>query len=196
MKKILYLFLILLTGCFFQTLSQFSEDDILDKKNIISNSGFESGKYEFDKIPDKWLILNKPENLVFWENGIHHNGERCLKIRNPNQKINLFSDAFNIHPENIYYSHCYVRADKSSNAHITLLFLAFDISGKRVNRFSRKIKPGKEWSKVELTTGFFKNSALFGRVVVSIPKKSNVTFWIDDVESYKVYKFRKRWEEE
>lgn len=199
MKKYIFLFfivLIILSGCFFQTLSQFSEDDIIGKKNKIPNSGFEDGIFGYEKTPDKWLIVNKPENLIFWENGIHHNGEKCLKIKNPNQKINIFSDAINIYPEDIYYTRCFVRADKSSNASITLLFLAFNITGKRVNRFVKKIKPGEEWSQIELVTGYFKNSALFGRVVISIPKKSGITFWIDDVESYKVYKFRKRWEEE
>jgi hypothetical protein len=70
-------------------------------------------------------------------------------------------------------------------------FLAFNAKGKRVNKFSNKGYPKEDWTQIDLTSGFLNSTARFGRIIISIPKKPDKIFWIDDVESYNVYKIQK-----
>ncbi|MBC8385533.1 MAG: hypothetical protein H8E57_08460 [Candidatus Cloacimonetes bacterium] len=194
-KLLFYALILIISGCFFGSLSQFSEEDIIGRTNVLSNSGFEEGNYPIDELPKEWLIVNKPLNVVYLDKNVAHQGTRSVKMINPPEKINLFSEAININPQEIYYTKCYVKVDSPVKVPVTLYFLGFTITGKRVDRFSQKIYPKQDWTKIELTAGFFDNSALFGRIAVSVPQKKGVTVWIDDVESYNVFKMRKRWEE-
>ena len=196
MNKLLYLsavLLIILSGCFFGSLSQFSDEEIAGKENLIQNSGFEEGNFKFDILPKHWLIINKPELEVFWDKTVSFKGERSLEIKNPSEEINLFSDAFNINPSSIYYSRCYVKADKPVSAPITIYFLTFNLKGKRMNRFVGKVIPKQQWTEINISSGFLKSTALFGRIVISFPKNKDITYWGDNVETYEVYKLRKRW---
>ena len=187
------LILIAFSGCFFGSLSQFSDEEIAGKENLIPNSGFEEGTYNYDILPEHWLIVNKPHFEIFWDRTNGFAGEKSLKIQSPSEEINLFSDAFNIDPGAIYYSRCFVKSNRQNAAPVTLYFLAFNLEGKKVNRFSSKIIPKQEWTEINLSSGFLKGDALFGRVVISFPKSKDVTYWIDNVETYEVYKLRKRW---
>ena len=100
------LILIAFSGCFFGSLSQFSDEEIAGKENLIPNSGFEEGTYNYDILPEHWLIVNKPHFEIFWDRTNGFAGEKSLKIQSPSEEINLFSDAFNIDTGAINYYRC------------------------------------------------------------------------------------------
>lgn len=191
MKKLLLILLVIISSCFFGSIMNFSEKDIVGKENVVFNPSFENGEFEANSMPEDWMVLNKPENQIFWDDNYRHSGGKSLKIQYPKSKINIISDAFPIDAEAVYYSRCFVKSSYQSNHPVTIRFLAFNSKGKRVNKFSSKGYPGEDWTQIDLTSGFLKSTARFGRIIISIPKKPDKIFWLDDIDSYNVYKIQK-----
>jgi len=182
---------VIISSCVFGSISDFSEKDIKDKENVIFNSSFEDGKFNEQNMPEHWMTLDNNTDYIFWDDVISRSGGKSLKIEYPDKKVNIVSETFPINSEYIYYTKCFLKTNYHSNHQIYIRFLAFNEKGKRVNKFSEKVYPGEEWTKGELTTGFFNSSARFGRIIISIPSKDDKTFWIDDIESFKVYRIQK-----
>ena len=103
----------------------------------------------------------------------------------------FISDSFPIDPESVYFTRCLIKSNYKSNHAVTIRFLAFDSKGKQLNKFTEKYYPDTDWTTMRLTTGFFKTAARFGRIVVSFPSKPDKVFWLDDLESYSVYRIQK-----
>ncbi len=191
MFNFLLVFTLIFSSCFFGSITDFSDKDIVGKQNSVINSGFEDGDYQYNHMPENWKVLDEPNENVFWDNTNFFNGEKSLKIEHPSSKISIISEAFEIDPEAVYYSRCFIKTNYQSNHSITFRFLAFNAKGKRVDKFSVKNYPKTDWTQVELTSGFFNRNAKFGRIIISFPKRPDKIFWIDDVESYNVYKIQK-----
>ena len=170
----------------------FSEKDIKNEKNVLVNPSFENGFYSYNEIPEGWMVMDKPNGTIFWDKDVHNSGEKSLKIENPRKTIRLISDSFVINPEAVYYIRAFVKSDRLTSKQITLQFIVFDKEGKKVNVFGKKFFIEDKWTKLSLTAGFFKSSAKFARIIISIPRKPDVTFWIDDVEVYNIHSFMKR----
>jgi hypothetical protein len=178
----------LISGCFFSTISNFSEKDIEGKENLVLNSSFEDGEYHMKNLPEGWTILNQPENVVTWDSGTAHNSKKCLKFTYPTEKVNLISESFPVQATAVHYTKCFVKVNRPIKEQVALRFLAFDANGKKMNTYSKKITPKMDWTIIELTTGFFKPNTKFGRIIVTIPRKTNAIFWIDEIESYDVHR--------
>jgi len=191
MEKIIIAFTVLLSSCFIGTVMNFSEKDIKGKENEVYNSSFENGDYDPDRLPDGWSLLDDKSNNILWDEDISCTGLKSLKIYNPKKKINLISDAFPIDADYVYYSRFFVKTNYDSNHLITIRFLAFDANGNRVSKFSENDLPKQDWTQIDLTSGFLKSTARFGRIIISIPKKSDKIYWLDNIESYAVYRIQK-----
>ena len=191
MEKIIIALLVFLSSCFFGTVMDFSEKDINGKENEVYNASFENGEYDPDEMPDGWSLLEDKSDNILWDNEISRTGLKSLKIQHPKNKINLISDAFSIDADYVYYSRFFVKTNYDSNQLITIRFLAFDANGNRVSKFSENELPKQDWTQIDITSGFLKSTARFGRIIVSIPKKPDKIYWLDDIESYAVYKIQK-----
>lgn len=192
MKKILIFLVLIVAGCFSGFVMNFSEDDIKNEENIIQNSGFEEGNYNYTALPEKWIIMDKPDKTIFWDKDVFHNGEKSLKINNPAKKINIVSDSFSIDPGAVYFVKAYIKSDRVTSKQIILNFIVFDKEGKKLNQFKKAFYPTADWTPIKLTAGFFKSGAKFARVIISVPRKRDGTFWIDDVNTYNIHSFKKR----
>lgn len=182
---------VIISSCVFGSISEFSEEDIKNKNNVVLNSSFENGEFNKNKLPSNWTSLDNNSEFIVWDDEHAHSGTKSLRTDFPTNNLNIISDAFSIDPESVYYTRCFVKTNYKSNHQIYIRFLAFNNKGEKVNKFSSKLYPKEDWTKAELTTGFFKNSAKFGRIIISIPDRDDKVFWMDDVESYKVYKIQK-----
>lgn len=191
MGKIIVALLIILSGCFFGSVMNFSEKDIKGKENEVYNTSFEDGEYSSNKLPDGWSLLKSDSDYIFWDNETSRTGAKCLKVEHLKDKINIISDAFPIDADYIYYSRFFVRTNYDSNHLITIRFIAFDTKGNKVSKFSENGLPKKEWTQIDITSGFLKSTARFGRIIISIPSKSDKIYWLDDIESYAVYRIQK-----
>ncbi|OPX26465.1 MAG: hypothetical protein B1H06_05645 [Candidatus Cloacimonas sp. 4484_143] len=191
MGKIIIVLFVFLSSCFLGTVMDFSEKDINGKENEVYNASFENGEYSPDKMPDGWSLLDNKLDHILWDNEISRTGLKSLKVQHPKNKINLISDAFPIDANYVYYSRFFVKTNYDSNQLITIRFLAFDVNGNRVSKFSENDIPKQDWTQIDITSGFLKSTARFGRIIISIPKKSDKIYWLDNIESYAVYKIQK-----
>jgi len=191
MEKIIIALLVVLSSCFFGSVMDFSEEDINDKENEVYNTSFEDGEYDPQKLPDGWFLLEDTFDYVSWNNETAHTGSKSLKVQYPKDNINIISDAFPIDADHVYYSRIFVKTNYNSNQSITIRFLAFNSKGKRVSKFSENGLPKQEWTQIDITSGFLNSTARFGRIIISIPKKSDKMYWLDDIESYAVYRIQK-----
>lgn len=191
MEKIIIALFIILSSCFWGSVMDFSEKDIKDNVNEVLNSSMENGEFTPDVLPENWFLLEGTTDFITWDNSNFHTGSKSLKIENPKENVNIISDAFPIDADYVYYSRLFVKTNYSSNQHITIRFLAFDTKGKRVSKFSDSGLPTQNWTQVDMTSGFLKSTARFGRIIISIPRKSDKIYWLDDVESYAVYRIQK-----
>lgn len=191
MEKIIITLLVILSSCFFGSVMNFSEKDIKDNENKVFNTSFENGEYDHQELPDGWFLLEDTSDYITWDNENSHTGSKSLKVEHPKEKINIISDAFPIDADHVYYSRLFVKTNYNSNQSITIRFLAFDVKGKRVSKFSNNGLPKQDWTQIDITSGFLKSTARFGRIIISIPRKSDKIYWLDDIESYAVYRIQK-----
>jgi len=191
MEKIILALFIILSSCFWGSVMKFSEKDIKDSVNEVLNSSMENGEFDPETLPDKWFLLEGTTDFITWDNSTFHTGSKSLKIENPKENINIISDAFPVDADYVYYSRLFVKTNYNSNQHITIRFVAFDVKGKRVSKFSDRGLPKQDWTQVDITSGFLKSTARFGRIIISIPRKSDKIYWLDDIESYAVYRIQK-----
>lgn len=164
----------------------YSRNDFLEKVNLIENSGFEIVNNMGSELPDGWIVLDNSNNNIFIDDQIAHSGSKSLKIKKPQSQINLTSDSFLVDPACSYYCRCFIKANQSSKEPVIFYFFTFDSGSKQVNRFSKRVYPTNDWTEVEITTDNMNMNSAFGRIVLSIPKESNINLWVDDMESYTI----------
>ncbi|MDO9578901.1 MAG: hypothetical protein Q7J16_13540 [Candidatus Cloacimonadales bacterium] len=191
MIKLIIAVTLVVTGCFFGSIIDFSEQDIKGKENVIFNSSFEEGEFAADPIPLGWIILNDMQSCVSSDLENFNSVQRSLLISHPHKKINLVSESFPLDPDGIYFSRCFLKTNYQSNQAVEILFVAFDSKGKQVNKYKTKAYPQENWTKVVMTASFFKPNARFGRIIISFPARPDKVFWLDDVESYNMYNIQK-----
>lgn len=179
---------IILAGCSFGTVIDLSSKEDVGKENILQNPGFESADPE-SALPINWSVVTEEEFPVEKCAISFHSGVSSLRIEQPESDVSLVSDAFEIDNTSVYYSRCFVRTDKMSNKPLTLHLIAFNKDGDIVNKYSREMIPSEDWTAIDFNSGFFKDSAITGRLVVSVPEKNDNSFWIDDAEIFKVHTF-------
>lgn len=191
MEKIILALFIILSSCFWGSVMDFSEEDIKDSENEVINTSFEDGEFDSKKLPDNWFLLEDTSEFITWDNNNPYTGTKSLKIEYPKNDVNIISDAFPIDADYVYYSRLFIKTNYNSNQHITIRFLAFDTKGKRVSKFSKNGLPKQEWTQIDITSGFLKSTARFGRIIISISRKSDKIYWLDNIESYAVYRIQK-----
>jgi len=191
---VLLVIIAVLSGCAFGTISRFSEKYTEGKTNVIANSSFEKKESYFSDQPEGWVVSNEMENSIVWEVEADDQQDKCIKIRNSFEKTYLISDEFSLNSQSVYYTKCQIKSEKPTSKSVILHLLAFDKNGKVVNEYSEEAVLNSDWNLVELTSGFFNQNAVTGRVSLSIPEDDDNAFWIDDVESYNVHKFAYRYQ--
>ena len=192
MKNLIFLGLLILAGCFSGFVMNLSEQDIHNKINLVPNFSFEEGEYNYNAMPDKWMVLDKPKKVVFWDKDTFYGGNKSLKIEHPSKSIKIISDSFIIDPGAVYFIKAFVKSQKTTSSQVIINFFVFNIEGKKVNIFKKKFFVEDKWTKLTLTSGFFKSSAKFARVIITIPRKPDNTFWVDNIGVYAVHSFMKR----
>jgi hypothetical protein len=184
--------ILLINACGVGFVMNFTDSELKNSENLVPNPGFEKGTYSYETLPDDWLVLEKKDKVVFWDDSISLNESKSIKVKNPSKKLTLISDAFLLNPESVYFASCYLKSDVMSVKNVVMYFHAFDDNGKKVNQFSRKLSPDTNWSRLALSIGFLKSSAKFGRITIMFPIDANNTYWVDDVNCFKVHSFQKR----
>lgn len=179
---------LIIAGCVFGSIAQFSESDIIGSHNEIRNSGFEEVT-DAENLPG-WTLLNEDASVSIVHNEFN-SGLASVQINRPEQKVRLISDSFPIDPESIYLNRFYLKNNYLSNHQVQVDFIAFDAAGKKVNNFKINVTPDNIWSKFTFNTGFFKPKARFARIMITFPARDDKIYWLDDVESFRIYRFQK-----
>ncbi len=184
---------ILLSSC--STISRFPGKNLNGEKNIINNPSFEIASLGSDSFPASWTSLDGQEDNIYTVDKSRDNIGKCLKIEKCNGYARLISDSFEIDAQAVYFTRCYVKSTNYNREPVILHFFAFDADGNKVNDFKTEIIIKENWTPIELTTGFFANSASVARLGISIPECSqNTAYWVDDVGSYNIHKFAYRYQ--
>lgn len=187
-KSIVLLFVVIvlfIAGCGTR-IHLYSREEFLNKVNLIENSGFENADSQNDGLPEGWIVLNNYSSKVVIDNSISHSGEKSLKINKPDPNLKLTSDSFEVDPSCSYYCHCFIKTNSACTEPVMFYFFTFDNGSKQVNRYSKKVYPTSEWTEVEITTDNMHENAMFGRIVLTIPKESDINLWVDDMESFTI----------
>ncbi|MCK4957232.1 MAG: hypothetical protein KAS49_06310 [Candidatus Cloacimonetes bacterium] len=179
----------MLSSCFLGSISDFSEKDIRDNENEIYNCSFEQGEYGINNFPDGWFSLDSKEGEIVWENTVSQDGNKSIKI-NGKHDASIISEAFNINPAGVYYSRCFAKTKDNLALPVRISFIAFNKNGKKVGKFSRTTVVSDKWIPVNITTGFFNGSAVFGRLVITVKAQKDYPVWLDNVGNFKVYEIK------
>ncbi len=189
----LYLFslaiIFIISSCFYGSISDFSEEDINGQKNELYNPSFEEGEYAAVNMPTGWVALDAKPHDIVWDNEFAKDGGKSLRI-DANKKIVLVSEAFSLKPNNVYYSRVFARTQDEFTQNVSISFVTFNKNGKKLDKFSITHQVGNKWEPVNITTGFFKGSAVFGRVVITVNTRSGHPVWLDQTGSYMVYEIK------
>jgi hypothetical protein len=194
MKKNLFLIVFvgfLLVACIASSGLSFSKKDVKDFPNLIKNSDFEQRK-DSNAILKNWTVMDdSAKKFVRLTNQEHFKGNNAIEIVNPTKDVLIISAAFEIKKDGGYYSYCHLKSLKKTDKRFTLLFFAFDKNGKRKDRYREKYRITQNWKQYDISSGFFDKNVKYGRVIISLPKDENQIYYLDDIESFKVYKFHK-----
>ncbi len=194
MKKNLLFIIIagfLLSACIASSGLSFSKKDVKDFPNLVQNSDFEIPN-DSTNVLKNWTIMNDTaKKFVVLTNKESFSGKNALEIKNPSQDVLIISDAFEIDHNGGYYSYCHLKSLNKCDKKITVFFFAFDGNGKRKDRYREKYNISQDWKQYDVSSGFFDRNVKYGRIIISLPKDENQIYYLDDVESFKVYKFNK-----
>jgi len=180
---------LILMGCAFGSILNISSNDIDNEINIIPNSSFERSHNEIQNHPERWFVLSDQKELIRLDSEESRSGCSSVLIDNPQNRITLVSDAFELDPTCVYYSRCFVKSEELTAKPLKLYLFAFNENGERVNTFGKEVYSDLDWAKIDFTSGFFKSNAKVGRIAITIPDEQENSFWVDDAESYKMHRF-------
>lgn len=178
-----------LASCYFGSISDFSEIDIVGLPNELYNPSLELGDYQSEFLPSGWLSLDSKPGDLIWDNEIFRDEKKSIRVQS-GRKVSIISEAFNINPTHVYYSRIFAKSKDKSSSPVTISFVAFDKKGKKVDKFSNTLFISDSWKPVNITTGFFKGSAVFGRLVITVDSKKVNPIWLDEAGCYKVYEIK------
>jgi hypothetical protein len=180
-----------LVSCFFGPSLIFFDRDTIGKPNLVPNPDFEIPLLPDKKLPGDWMFLSTTDyrESLSWDSLTVMSGKKSMKIENPAQQLLLVSESFPIDNKSAYLNRCYVTSKNPSSAPIVLYFRTFDKIGARKDNFTSKLKANGDWQEILLSTGFFKPTAQFARVIISIPMDPENTYWIDNIGSFHVHTF-------
>jgi hypothetical protein len=183
--------LISLTSCFFGPSLIFFDQDVIGKPNLIPNPDFETPLLPDKKLPCDWMYLSTIDykDALSWDSLTVQAGKKSLKIENPQQQLLLVSESFPIDNKSAYLNRCYVTSKYPSATPVVLYFRTFDRIGARKDNFTTKQRTNSNWKEILLSTGFFKPTAQFARVIISIPMDPENTYWVDNIGSFHVHTF-------
>lgn len=186
---LLFVLGILFSSC--STIPDIKKDDLNGSENLLLNSSFELGEFDRDIMPLGWYTAIDEPGTVLWDRFNARTGEKSLRIKPLMNSIEIISESFPISPKNIYFINCYAKSLKPKYAAVKFAFMAFDKKGKKVNYYSDLFYPDKDWTEFGFRTDFLSDRARYARVIIILPEKVNTEFWLDDIESFIVHKFKK-----
>ncbi|MDD3052189.1 MAG: hypothetical protein PHR06_13730 [Candidatus Cloacimonetes bacterium] len=189
MKRILSLLAIFLYGCFFGSTLNFSIKDTEGKPNLITNGDFETGDLSRGKLPEEWTVLeNSKLTDINCNNTEVISGKSSLEISSESRTV-IISDAFKIAKNNAVYANIFVKAKNNSKQSVELNIITFDKYGKKTGIYPSKSIISDEWKELSVSAGFFKSNTEFARIMITIPKDSENSFYIDNCGAFIVHEF-------
>ncbi len=187
-------FLALLTSsCVVNSTLLFSEADIEDSVNLLSNPGFAPQSMMAEEGLPGWNLHSKPHSSqkgVHLDPGVASEGDSSLKISASDREVSVVSDPFSVRRYGGYYAKVMVMSDSEEDLQVTLQMVTFRDDGKITNRFRKKerLKPG--WNKLCVSAGFLRPGVTSGRISVIIPPFKDGDLWLDDAGCWEVHGFR------
>jgi hypothetical protein len=179
----------MVSSCFYGSISDFSEADIKGKENELYNPDFEEGEYSAETIPEGWVALDAKPNDIIWDNQFAKDDGKSLRI-DTDKKVVLVSEAFSLKPNNVYYSRVFARTKDEFTQNVSISVVTFNKNGKKLDKYSVTHQVADKWKPVNITTGFFKGSAVFGRVIITVNTSKGHPVWLDQAGSYLVYEIK------
>jgi hypothetical protein len=188
---ILIIIVVTLSSCFFGPSLLFFDRDADGKPNLVANPDFEKPLSPNKTLPNHWMFISNADyhDALSLDSLKVHSGSRSIKLKNPKQQFLLVSESFPIDNKSAYLSRCYVTSTNPSAGQVVFYFRTFNKIGTCKDSFTSRIKTNSEWQEILLSTGFFKPSAQFARLIISIPADPTNTYWIDNIGSYYVHTF-------
>ncbi|MEA1972999.1 MAG: hypothetical protein U9N34_06875, partial [Candidatus Cloacimonadota bacterium] len=161
------------------------------KKNILPNGSFEIGEFNASNIPNGWVLMeNEQKANIVWDDKEFIDGTKSLKIYPSKTKVLLISNSFPIFSDDVYFTKCSIKSDIIDNDKFIVRFLTFDKNGNKKESNKIKKRPTKDWKTYHFSSSFFSKNTKFARIIIEIPASTTKTYWIDDVGTFDVYKFK------
>lgn len=195
LKLVLMLFLLLsLLSCSVVTTLKFTDKDIASSPNLVLNGDFNPYSTIAAEALKGWSVhLDPPDSQtspVVIDPHQALEGKTSLRIDASDKDVLILSDSFNVRRYGGYYLRSNVKSNSSLPPQVQLRFIVFKESGKIINRFRCKIKPGEEWEQSTISAGFIRPGAKFGRLAIHIPPFKDGSVWIDNAGCYEVHGFK------
>ncbi len=188
------LLLALLSSCSNVGTLQFTERDIDNTANLVSNPSFNSySTFPADALKG-WNVHLEPQGSalspVIIDPQEATDGNTSLRIDASDKAVLILSEPFMVRRYGGYYLRSFLKSNSTDLANLQLRFIVFKENGKIINRFKTKIKPHSDWTLHSLSAGFIKPGARFGRLAVLIPPFKNGSVWLDNTGCFEVHGFK------
>jgi len=184
---------LLLSSCVSSTVI-FTEANIGDNPNLVSNSSFNAYSTRSEDILRNWTVHLEPavadSSPVIMDPKEAFEGNTSLRIDASNKSVMILSDPFPVRRYGGYYLRSFVKSNSPAPPNVYIRFIVFREDGKIVNRFRTKNKAGKDWDLATLSAGFLRPGAKFGRMAILIPPFEKGSVWVDNAGGYEVHGFK------
>jgi hypothetical protein len=185
---------LLLSSCFVSSSLLFTEADIEDSMNLLTNPGFAPYSLMGEEALKGWNVHIEPPAQSFDKIKIDPmlslEGDTSLKISASESDVMLISDPFKVRRYGGYYSRVMVHCDSPQAPQITLQMITFRDDGKITNRFKKKQQLIEGWNKLDVSAGFLRPGVSSGRISIIVPPFEQGSIWIDDAGCWEVHGFR------
>jgi hypothetical protein len=173
---------------------KFTDRDVENSQNLVVNPSFNPYSTIAAEALKGWSVhLDPPSSAdspVIIDPKVAKDGSTSLRIDASEKSVLILSDPFTVRRYGGYYLRSYFKSDSPEPPQVQLRFIAFKENGKIVNRFRSKHKLSTEWQNVNISAGFIKPGAKFGRLCIFIPPFKEGSIWLDDAGSYEVHGFK------
>lgn len=191
---LLAILLFALSACFVSSSLNFSDADIKDAPNLITNPGFNAYTLDPETALRGWSVALEPPNArgtrVIVDATEALEGKTSLRIDASDNAVIVYSEPFDIIRYGGYYLKLFAKSNSSENPTVHLRFIGFKENGKTANRYTKKIKTSEQWTSGSISSGFLRPGVKSGRLAILIPPFKDGSIWIDNAGCWKVHHFR------
>lgn len=198
MRSIILLLLVIMlfsiSACFVSSSLNFTDSDIKDAPNLITNPGFNAYSLDPETALKGWSVALEPPNAkgtrVIVDATEALEGKTSLRIDASENAVIVYSEPFNVIRYGGYYLKASAKSNSPENPEVQIRFIGFKENGKTANRYTRKIKTKEQWTTGTISSGFIRPGVKSGRLAILIPPFKEGSIWIDNAGCWKVHHFR------